>query len=122
LEAYPKELEEIAIILEEWKTLEDVPEKKKILTLKKTPFTLMNGYLYKLGIDNILWICALEHEREEIINEAHSSPVGGHFQADTTTIKILLAGLWWLTLHKDYWDKINKCDKCQWMGWSLGKI
>jgi hypothetical protein len=45
--------------------------KIKILALKATPFTLMNGYLYKLGTDDILRRCTLEHEREDIINEAH---------------------------------------------------
>jgi hypothetical protein len=45
----------------------------------------MNGYLYKLGSDDILKICALEHEREYIINDAHDGPIGGHYQAGTTT-------------------------------------
>jgi hypothetical protein len=72
--------------LEEGKAPDDLPtNKKKILALKATPFTLMNGYLYKLGSDDILRRCALEHEREDIINEAHVGPAGGHFQANTTT-------------------------------------
>lgn len=90
VEATPKELEEIANFLEEGKALEDLlANKRKILAMKATPFTLMNGYLYKLGLDNILRRCALEHECEDIINEAHVGPAGGHFQADTTTRKIL---------------------------------
>jgi hypothetical protein len=59
--------------------------------MKVAPFTLMNGYLYKLGLNNILRRCALEHEREDMITEAHADPAKGHFQADTTARKILQA-------------------------------
>jgi hypothetical protein len=122
VEAVPKELEEIANFLEEGKAPDDLPTNKwKILAMKVAPFTLMNGYLYKLGLDNILRRCALEHEREDIITEAHAGPTGGHFQADTTTRKILQAGLWWPTLHKYCQEKIKKCDKCQRIGRPLWK-
>jgi hypothetical protein len=49
----------------------------------------MNIYLYKLEHDDILRRCTLEHEREGIMDEAHVGPIGGHYQADTTTWKIL---------------------------------
>jgi hypothetical protein len=61
--------------LEEEKALDDlIANKKKILALKATPFTLLNGYLYKLRTDDTLRRCALEYEREDIINEAHVGP------------------------------------------------
>jgi hypothetical protein len=60
--------------LEEGKAPKDLPTNKKVLSLKSTPLTLMSGYLYKLGIDGILRRCAMEHEREDIINEAHVGP------------------------------------------------
>jgi len=47
--------------------------------MKASPFTLMNGYLYKLGPDNILKRFSLKHEQEGIIDEAHVGPMGGHF-------------------------------------------
>jgi hypothetical protein len=85
VEATPKYLEEITNFLEEGKAPEDLStNKKKVLALKETPFTIINEYLYKMGHDDVLRRCALEHEREDIINEAHAGPVGGHFQADTT--------------------------------------
>jgi hypothetical protein len=96
VEATPKELEEIVNFLEDGKAPEDLPaNKRKILAMKVVPFTLINGYLYKLGLDNILWRCALEHEWEDIISEAHTGPTGGNFQVDMTTRKILQDGLWW---------------------------
>jgi len=63
--------------------------------MKSTPYTLINGYLYKLGPYDVLRRCVLEHERDIIIEEAHVGPIGGHFYVDTTTKKIIQVGLWW---------------------------
>jgi len=81
----------------------------------------MNGYLYKLGIDNITWTCALEDEHDDIINEANANPMIGHFQVDTKTKKILQVDIWWSILHKDCLEHVKKCDKCQRRGWRLWK-
>jgi hypothetical protein len=66
--------------LEQGKALEDLPKNKIILlSLREAPFTVINGYLYKMGPNDDLRRCSLEHEREYIINEAHAGPTGGHF-------------------------------------------
>jgi len=88
--------------------------------MKATPFTHMNGYLYKLGPSDVLILCALEHEIDAIIKEAW--PSRGHFHEDTTTRKNLQVGLWWPKLHKYFRERINKCDKCQRMGQPLCKL
>ena len=68
VEAIPSELVEIGQYLQEGKALDHYSEKRKtILPIKATPFTLINGNLYKLGLDDVLYRCALEHEREDII-------------------------------------------------------
>ena len=60
VEAIPAELTEIAQYLQEGKAPENYSEKrKKILTIKATPFTLINGSLYTLGLDDVLHRCAL---------------------------------------------------------------
>lgn len=60
----PKEIEEITKFLEEGKAPHDIStNKKNILSLKAMAFTLMNGYLYNIGSDDIIRIFALEHER-----------------------------------------------------------
>jgi hypothetical protein len=51
--------------------------------MKGSPHTLINGYLYKSGPDNVLRICVLEHERDSIIEKAHGGPTGGRFHANT---------------------------------------
>ena len=63
-------------------------KKKQILAMKVAPYTLINRFLYKIGLDKVLHRCVLEHERENIMHEAHYGPAGGHFQSDTTTKKI----------------------------------
>jgi hypothetical protein len=100
--------------LEEGKAAEDIStNKNKVLALKETPFIMINEYLYKMGHDDILRRCSIEHEREEIINEAHAGPAGGHFQADTIARKILQEGLSWPNLHKYCWELVKKCDSYQ---------
>ena len=69
--------------------------------MKAAPYSLINGFLYKMGLDDILKRFVLEHERYHILHEARYGPAGGHFQADTIVKKIQQSGLWWLTLHKD---------------------
>ena len=53
-------------------------KKNKILTVKFAPYTLINGFLYKLGLNEIHERCPLEHERDTAIDEAHNFLVGGH--------------------------------------------
>jgi hypothetical protein len=49
VEVAPKELEEIVIFLEDGKASEGLlAKKRKIIAMKVAPFTLINGYLYKL--------------------------------------------------------------------------
>ena len=51
--------------------------------------------------DEILCRCVLEHEKPLILAEAHSDTEGGHYAGKATAQKILTAGLWWPTIHKD---------------------
>jgi len=77
-------LAEIAQYLQEGKAPKGYYKKKKTtLTIKAPPFTIINGSLYKLGLDNALCRCVLEHERHDIIEETHSGSAGRHFQVDT---------------------------------------
>ena len=77
---------------------------------------MVNGSLYKLGLDDVLRRCVLEHERHDTIQQAHAREAGGHFQVDTTIMKIFQSGLWWPTINKDCKNKIAQCDACQRIG------
>ena len=91
----PAQLEEIAQFLENGQAPEGMNTKKKqILAMKAAPYSLINGFLYKKkGLDDILRRCMLEHERDNIMYEAHYGPAGEHFQANTTSKKIQHSGL-----------------------------
>ncbi|KAH9299992.1 hypothetical protein KI387_011575, partial [Taxus chinensis] len=52
---------------------------KKQLAICVTPFMLISGDLYKLGRDEVLCRCVLEHERKNIMEEAHGGIAGGHY-------------------------------------------
>jgi hypothetical protein len=60
--------------------------------------------------------CVLEHERPRILVEAHEGIAGGHYAGKDTTQKVLHAGLWWPTVHKDAKEYCQKCDVCQRVG------
>ena len=88
-------------------------KKKQILAMKAAPYSLINGFLYKMVLDDILKICVLEDEINNIMYEAHYGPARGNFQVDTIAKKIQQLGLWWLTLHKDCKNFVSQCDRCQ---------
>ena len=88
-------------------------KKKQILAMKAAPYSIINGFLYKMGLADILRRCVLEHEINNIMHEAHYRPTGGHFQEDMTAKKIQQLELWWLTLHKDCKNFVSQCDRFQ---------
>ena len=85
-------------------------QQKKQLVFRAADFTLIAGQLYKMGLDEILRICVLEHEKPLILVEAHSGAEGGHYAEKDTTQKILTVGLWWPTIHKDAREYCHSCD------------
>ena len=60
---------------------------------------LIAKHLYKMGPDEIIHRYILKHERPMILNEAHTSVIGGNYFGKATVHKILQARLWWATLH-----------------------
>ena len=99
-----------------WAPSKFTKQQKKQLVVKAADFTLIVGHLYKLGPDEVLRRCMMLHEKEAIIREAHSGIAGGHFVGKPTAQKILAAGLWWPTLHKDTKEFCRCCDICQRVG------
>ena len=99
-----------------WAPVEFTKQQKKQLVVKAADFTLITGQLYKLGSDEVLSRCMMPHKKKAIIREAHSGAAGGHFVGNPTTQKILTAGLWWPTLHKDTKEFCRCCDICQRVG------
>ena len=114
METVPVELEEIAQFLGNGKAPEGMSMKKKQnLSMKAAPYSLINGFLYKMGLDDILRRCVLEHERDNVMYEAHYGPAGGHFQVNRPAKKIQQSGRWWSTLYKDCKNFVIKCNRFQ---------
>jgi hypothetical protein len=92
-----------------------IPQKKQLM-VHATYFSLIDGQLYKMGPDEILRRCVMETERPLILVEAHEGIAGGHYARKETTQKVLRAGLWWPTLHRDDKEYARACDVCQRIG------
>jgi hypothetical protein len=84
--------------------------------VRTAEFSLIVGQLYNMGPDEILRRCVMEVERPLILTEAHEGIAGGHYAGKATAQKVLRAGLWWPTLHRDAKDYSRACDVCQRVG------
>jgi transposase InsO family protein len=69
-----------------------------------------------MGPNEILRRCVMDIERPFILVEAHEGIVVGHYVGKETTHKVIRAGLWWPTLHKDTKEYYRACDVCQRVG------
>jgi hypothetical protein len=69
-----------------------------------------------MGIDSILHRYVLEHERPRVLTESHEGIAGGNYARNATTYKVLCAGLWWKTIHRDSKEYYQRCDGCQRVG------
>lgn len=58
----------------------------------------------------------MDEEIRGVLKEAHDGLAGGHMGPDATARKVLLAGLWWPTLHTDAQEWVIGCDTCQRVG------
>jgi hypothetical protein len=71
-------------------------------------------HLYKMGADRILRRYVLEHKRPRVLVEVHEGIAGGNYAGKDMTQKVLHAGLWWPTIHKDskeYFQRFNVCQR-----------
>jgi hypothetical protein len=65
---------------------------KKNLVVRATDYQLIAGQLYKIGVDNILRRCVIEHERHIILAKAHEGIVGGHYTGKLSCRKYCTQG------------------------------
>ena len=63
IKVVPVELEKMAQFLENGQAPDGMSMKRKqIVAMKVAPYSLINGFLYKMGLDEVLRRCVLEHE------------------------------------------------------------
>ena len=58
--------------------------------------------------------CANSEEVDYVLCEIHEGVCGNHDGARSLAGKALRAGYYWPTLHKDVYDIVRACNKCQW--------
>jgi hypothetical protein len=69
-----------------------------------------------MGADNILRRCVLKHEIPRILAESQEGIARGNYTGKDTMQKVLRAGLWWPTIHRDSKEYFHKCDVCHRVG------
>eukprot|EP00253_Pinus_taeda_P010682 PITA_10682 len=75
--------------------------KKRALRLKAKQYQLINDILFRMNYDSLLLRCLEKSEADNVLQELHDGPAGGHYAGDATAHKILCAGYYWPTLFKD---------------------
>lgn len=86
---------------------------RSVYVRRALPFTLLEGQLYRQGTDQILRRVLTPKEQKEALRMAHNSAGGGHFGVDLTIRKLWQQGVWWPTMHKDTWEYVRTCNRCQ---------
>ena len=79
------------------------------------------AYLYRSCADGLIRRCVPEVVMLSVLEECHSSPVGGHHSGIRTAHKILKCGFYWPTIHQDAHEFAKACDRCQRDGCILRK-
>jgi hypothetical protein len=95
-------------------------EEAAVLLRKARPYYLVKGLLHKEGADGRAYRCLEKGDVRTVMQAMHEGEVGGHFAKERTARKILAAGYWWPTLHKDVHQYVRSCDECQRNGGQRG--
>lgn len=71
------------------------------MVTKSTYYKLIEGQLYKIGVDGILHRRVLEYDQHDILYEEHERIVGVDYAGNATVYKLLCMGLCCLSLLED---------------------
>jgi hypothetical protein len=89
-----------------------VGHKKRALRLKSSNYVLTRDGLGWKNPDGVILRCVDDVESKKLVDEFHGGFCGGHFDAKTTTHKILRAGYYWPTIFSDVHQFVRKCEPC----------
>jgi hypothetical protein len=68
-------------------------KQKRALRLKSLQYQLLHDILFRNNYDGVLLRCLEKQDVDKVLKDMHDGPVGGHFSGDTTTHKVLRAGI-----------------------------
>ncbi|XP_070053023.1 uncharacterized protein [Nicotiana tomentosiformis] len=84
-------------------------DQKRTIRRLASSFFLSGEILYKRTPDLNLLRCVDTLEAEKIMNEVHSGVCGPHMNGYVLVKKILRAGYYWMTMKKDCFSFVRKC-------------
>lgn len=76
-------------------------QKGRFYRLQNNKYTLIEGILFKRNFNGVLLWCVTIEQAKIILDTFHNSPMGIHFSAKTTTIKIMCVRYFWPMLFND---------------------
>ncbi len=82
---------------------------KHALRLKAKHFKIIDDVLFRRNYDSVLLRCLKKPEAQEVLQELHDGPTGGHFGRVTIVHKIIHTSYYWPTLFKDAHEYVRKC-------------
>ena len=75
-----------------------------------------NSYLFKYCADQIVRLCVLKSEIQNILSFYHEQACGDYFSTKKIATKVLQCGFYWSTIFRDAYTFCSSCYRCQWMG------
>jgi len=85
---------------------------RKALRRIASRYRIIGGVLHKKAFSGLFLRCIADEECLQIMEAAHASECGGHFNGQALTRNILKL-YYWLTLEEDCVNFIRRCVKCQ---------
>ena len=96
--------------------LPDDKEAARKLKVQAARFTLVKDVPYKRGFSRPYLRCLVPKEVDYVIRKVHEGVCGNHFGSRSLVHKLIRAGYYWPTMHKDAYAYVKTCDKCQRFG------
>jgi hypothetical protein len=98
-------------------------EERSQIIIRARSYTLYDIQLNKLRPYGVLQQCLFPEEAFKILEDFYEGPASGHFNMNTTIVKVLSSSYWWPTMHKDVVELCQNYDICQRLEpiWQNGK-
>ena len=94
-------------------TLPDGKEAVRKLKVQVEQFVLIKDVLYKRDFSRPYLRCLSHEEADYVMREAHKGICGNHSGSRSLVHKLIWAGYYCPTMHKDAQAYVKTCNKCQ---------
>ncbi|CAL2245633.1 unnamed protein product [Prunus armeniaca] len=94
-------------------TLPTDKAKVKAVRRRSARYLLLQGILYRCSYSLPLVRCVTPQQGDYILREIHEGACGDHSGSRSLAFKAVRKGYYWLTLHADAIQIVQRCDPCQ---------